>query len=341
LRESAYKYAQMLIFDQDYATAVTVYDLLLSVTEEREQSRQIMLEQSEMALKAADQPDLTDAAREALYQKAEKNFTEVLWGGMDLWFGRALTSYAQYMVLRGNRDQARRMLQSNIRLMRDMDKQLQDANIPIGESPMAGARSLLGKLYREEGEAMIAPDARRHAEALDYFERAVQYFDAEWQLMDRAKRREDAAREKAADGAPLTASTPTPERMRPYTDLRAALESMIDTFSQAGWNEAVTERARALEGKVRELFNTVREANFEPGISPNLGITIDEKFRGNVALQQGRLFLRSEDDRKKDAVQHLVRSLTEYYNVFADYAGSHWSTTAGEVVANCKRCCSN
>ncbi len=333
LRESAYKYVQMLIMDQDYLGAVAVFDLLIKVSEGRDQSRQIMLEQAEIALKAADDAALSSAARESLYGKAEKNFNEVLWGGLDLWFGRALTSYAQYMVLRGDRDGARRMLQSNIRLMRDMDKQIREAGIPIAESPMAGARTLLGQLFLNEGQSMMAPEPERQAAALSYFERALSDYAAEWQLMERAKRREDAALERAREGGAIGILTATPERMRPYQDLLVALEQFTEILSGSAWNASVAERVRALDGTTRQLFNTVRAFDFGSGISPNLGIAIDENFRGNVAVRQGLLFLRPEEARKADAVQHYVRALTEYYNVFADYAGSHWSATASEVVA--------
>ncbi len=335
LLESAYKYVQMLIHDQDYQSAVVVYDLLLDVVDKRDQSRQIMLEQAEVALKAAEETiALSEAERETLYQKAEENFTEVLWGGMDHWFGRALTAYARYMVLRGNLAEAREMLQSNIQLMEDMDEQLREANIPVSESPMAGARSLLGKLYMDEGQLMVAPDPERHDEILACFERALQAFATEWRIMERAKRREDAAREAGREPTDdsLRALTGRPERMQPYNDMVAVLEEFLATVTDVQWDLEVTERAREMESGLRELYNKVRDFDFEPGISPSLGISIDENFDGKIAISQGLELLRPEEERRADAVQLLVQSLTEYYNVFSEYAGSHWSTTAGEIV---------
>ncbi len=336
LQQSAHKYAQMLIRDRDYKGAVDVYDLLLSVTEERAQQRQVMLEQAEIALQAAERDNLEESEREALHRKAEENFTEVLWGGMDLWFGRALTAYAQFRAARGERAAARRMLQSNVRLMRDMDEQLEELDIPVAESPLAGARSLLGRLYKDEGDLMVAPASVRHVEALGHFEQALNDFSDHWTLMERAKRREDAARqraEEAGDVLPLTASRPTPERMRPYQDMISELEDFIDRLSDIPWAEETVERARELEGNVRKLYATVREYEYEPGISPELGIEMADDFRGRIELRQSALLLRPEQERRDDAVDYYLRSLSEYYGVFANYAGSHWSATAGEVVS--------
>ncbi len=336
LRLSAHKYVQMLIYDRDYKNAVDVYDLLLSVTEERAQQRQVLLEQAEIALQAVEDAGLEASEREALFNKAEHNFTEVLWGGMDLWFGRALTAYAQLKAARGDRREARRMLQSNIRLMRDMDEQLEKLDIPVAESPMAGARSLLGWLYLEEGQAVMAPEADRHLAALNHFERALQAFSTEWPLMMRAKLREDAARERAAaagEAVPLTAARATTERMRPYNDMLTALEGFIDTLRDISWAEESVERARELDDKVRELFSKVREFEFEPGVPPDSGLELGDDFSGLVELRQAALLLRPENERRSDAVNYYVRALTEYYNVFANYAGSHWSTTAGEIVS--------
>jgi TolA-binding protein len=69
-------------------------------------------------------------------------------------------------------------------------------------------------------------------------------------------------------------------------------------------------------------------------VQPDLIIGVG--FPALKDTERGLEYLAADEPRTKQAVDLYVRGLTEYYNVFAGYPGSDWSTMSGEKVSQLK-----
>jgi TolA-binding protein len=339
-RDAAYKFAQMLSARNDLRRAADLYDLVIRAADDTEIQRQARVEQAEMVLRAA--RTLTGPDRDALLAKAETNCNEVLWSGTDLWFGRGVISLAHILRARGQKDEAMRLLQSNLKVLRKLDDLMEQTGVPISESPLAGARSLLGSLFQQEADVTLARDAVRQAEALGYYGRALNEYSNVWGIVSRVAARDAAYAAKLKAGEVKVALPGTAEeRQQPFVDLSRALEKFADEIASAtgqgaGWDGSVADRANALKAGIAGLQKTVQEFSREHGVTPSADMGLGEAFRGNEYLAHGRQFLRPEAERKERGVDLYTRALQEFYNVFAGYAGSDWSTEAGEKVESLK-----
>ncbi|QHI68933.1 tetratricopeptide repeat protein [Tichowtungia aerotolerans] len=87
--------------------------------------------------------------------RALKLAEDVQLGGLDLWFGSAVVSWAQVMIGKGEWDETRTVLEGQLELL----KQLSDS-VDASVAPLAGARYWLGVCYEHAG---------RNADALTQF----------------------------------------------------------------------------------------------------------------------------------------------------------------------------
>jgi len=332
-QQAAHKFAQMLDRQGDPGSAAGVYDLLLQALGEGEMVRQIRLEQAEFLLKAARSAEGGD--RNKMLKKVEDNCRAVVWGGMDLWFGRSITALAQVDVVRGRADQAEKLLRENLPILKKLDGVLEEQGIPPSESPFAGARSLLGTLYLQEAEALLAPQARREQEALAAFEREFAELQSIWNLITRTHKRDDALVKRQDKGKDALIGTPD-ARQEPFTDIAAALEKfearLGDYAAKTAWAPGVLERAKKFAAKLRKLGTTVAEFPKDIGVTPAGEMKIEEDFASRKNVARGLTFLADEGARNHRAVEFYKKSLRQFYNVFAGYPGSDWGTEAGEKI---------
>lgn len=99
--------------------------------------------------------------------RALKLAEEVQLGGLDLWFGQAVVTWAQLMIERGEVEEAQAVLETQIELLRQIS-----ASVTPSAAPIAGARYFLGICYEQ---------ADRKAEALTQFYNVyAKYGDSEW-----------------------------------------------------------------------------------------------------------------------------------------------------------------
>jgi len=332
--EAAHKFAQMLNQEGDLRGSAGVYGLLIRSLDDAEMLRQARLEQSELLLRSARQtPGAPDVA--GLLAQAETNCNEVIWGGMDLWFGRAVTCLAELQVQRGSRDEAMRTLHGNLQMLKKLDEALEKADIPLSESPFAGARSLLGLLHVQEGDLMLAPAAAREAEALRNYALALDEAEQVWTLLLSIHRRDQALVARGNVAKHLVYGTPE-ERLQPLRDMRALLgefDQLLLTGADGGaWSAPAAAALAALKGRTEALRAALTAYPAAEGLTPSAEIALGETFEGRRQMQRGSGLLAAEAQRHDQAVTENMNALKQFYNVFAGYPGSHWSEEAGEQV---------
>ncbi len=159
--ESYYKFAQMLLFLNRDAEALTAYQDLLGLKLESEMKRQVQFETAQLMVRIAQgmKPgkELTD-----MLAKAKKSTEDLMWV-QDLWFGRGIVLLAHIEVLKGNLDAASKLVKQYMPQLRNIDSQLQQQSRETGEdlsrlSPIAECRYLMGVMMQDEVEKLLAAE---------------------------------------------------------------------------------------------------------------------------------------------------------------------------------------
>lgn len=339
-RESAYKFGQMLAMRNDPLGAAKMYDKMIPLmgVDERDQIRQVKMEQAELLLRGSrDLP--ASSERAANLKKARASCDEVVWGGMDLWFGRAVTAMAQADLIEGFHERAIQLLEKNMTIIKKADEKLSESGM-ISESPYAGARSLLGTIYKDRADILTNTREVREAEALRYLERAASQYESLWRLILRVNQR-DANQLEQAKKNKTTITLPGTSTQR--QEACAGFEKSIQQFAELlnkqeneGWTGAAAERKNKLKERVQKIIAGQTAYDKSIGASMQSDLQIGPEFAGTLDIARALEFLAPEETRTKQAVGLYVKSLSEFYNVFAGYPGSEWSTTAGEKVSQLK-----
>jgi pentatricopeptide repeat protein len=339
-RDSAYKYGQMLSMRNDPLGAAAMYDKMipLMAADERDQIRQLKMEQAEMLLRGARNMP-AGKERDALLKKARANCDEVVWGGMDLWFGRAVTGLAQANLIEGYDEKATELLEKNMVMIKKADEKLAETGM-VSESPFAGARSLLGAIFKDRADLLTNSREIREAEALRFLERAASEYEALWKLLLRVNMRdanmlEQAKKNKTTITLPGSAS----QRQEAYTGFQKSIQEYADLLSKLennGWTAPVAERKNKLKDRVQKIIDGQTAYDKMTGATVQSDLLIGPVFPGLRDIQRGLEYLAEDSVRTSQAVGLYVKALTEYYNVFAGYPGTDWSTVSGEKVTQLK-----
>jgi tetratricopeptide (TPR) repeat protein len=174
-QESAYQFGQMLEQSNDKAGAVKAYDRVLGTKPDRGTSRQLQARQADLYVQMADGAALD--VRDRNLAAAKKICEAVQWGGIDIPFGHSVITMAHIQLVLGDRAGAQKVLTSNMDILKEIDTYIKEQQLPLSESPMAGARFLLGRLYREQADGM-AKSQDQKAGAVDVYVKAlVEYYN--------------------------------------------------------------------------------------------------------------------------------------------------------------------
>jgi TolA-binding protein len=339
-RDSAYKFGQMLSMRNDPLGASKMYDKMipLMTSEERDEIRQVKQEQAELLLRAA-RTMPASPERDALLKKARANSDEVVWGGMDVWFGRAVTALAQADLIEGYDERAVQLLEKNMRMLKKADEKLAETGM-ITESPFAGARSLLGAIFRDRADVLTNTREIREAEALRFLERAAEQYEMLWKLILRVNQRDANLLEQAKKNNTTITLPGTPsQRQEAYIGYEKSIQQVVTLLSKLendGWTGTVAERKNKLKERIQKLVDGMSAYDKTTGASLQKDLQIENTFSGTLDIARALEYLAPEDVRNKQAGDLYVKALTEFYNVFAGYPGSEWSTTAGEKVTQLK-----
>ncbi len=154
--QAAFNYGALLEERGDDAAAKKVYEQALKLTDSRPVKARLA------ALLAEDDPG-----------RALKLAEEVQLGGLDLWFGSAVVTWAQIMIGSGERDEAQSVLEMQLELLKQLEQSLEAQGRPVSlVSPLAGARYLLGDCYEHSG--------KKAAALTQFYNVFAKYGDSEW-----------------------------------------------------------------------------------------------------------------------------------------------------------------
>ncbi len=154
--QAAFNYGELLEERGDDAAAKKVYEQALALAESRPVKARLA------ALLVDDDLD-----------RALKLTEEVQLGGLDLWFGQAVVTWSQLMILKEEWGEAQSVLEMQLELLKQLEESLEAQGQPVSlVSPLSGARYWLGVCYEHED---------KKAEALTQFYNVyAKYGDSEW-----------------------------------------------------------------------------------------------------------------------------------------------------------------
>ncbi len=338
-RLAAYKFAQMLLHQNDLKGSVRTYDLLIAATTDDAMLRQIRLEQAEVLLRHARQTGLEGEDLEAVVEKVKESCNAVIWGGMDLWFGRAVICLAEVEALALREDEAVRLLQTNLGMLRTLDDTLAEADIPMSESPLAGARSILGNLYEREAGMLLGDTAQREGRALLDLGRAFTEAEALWALIGRIHRQDQGIVQRSDGRTDILRGTTT-ERHAAFLEMDALLTEVEDLLRTGAEGEAWSAPAAGSHQELAARIKTLREALAayprDLGVTPSVELAFGPRFEGRDRMERARRWLGPADARRTRAVELHTLALQQFYSIFASYPDSAWSEDAGVRVEQAK-----
>jgi len=157
-RDSAYKYAQMLLLMGREEDAVEAYENVAKAKLEKHVHRQIRGETAELLVKVAARAE--GARRDKYVKKIEDIANELMWV-RDLWFGKMIVVLAHVKKIQGDVDGAVKLLddkeyRTELQYIdRELKKQAEEEGEDLTKlSPMAQARYLVGSIMHEEAERL-------------------------------------------------------------------------------------------------------------------------------------------------------------------------------------------
>jgi tetratricopeptide (TPR) repeat protein len=181
-QEAAYQYGQMLEDADDMEGAIEAYNRVLATKPEETAARKLKAEIAQKYVNLA-----INENDDRWLDEAERLCNEIQWGGLDIFFGQSIITMARVKLVKGDEAGARDFLRDNIDLLKEIDKVLKQQDALLKESPMAGARFLLGKLYQDEGENLLRKKDQQEAgiQALakslrEYYNVFAKYGESDW-----------------------------------------------------------------------------------------------------------------------------------------------------------------
>lgn len=180
--DAAYRYAQMQEFAGNVKAALQGYENVLKVNPEENVARAMMHDMAVLYIKLA----MEDAGNRSSYlQRARALCEEVMWKGIDIWFGKCTPLLAHIYLLEGNRKDAEQTILTNMDILKQVDQALRQEGVPMDESPMASVRFMLGELYKQQAEELAAAGdsgaIKQYGQALqEYYNVFAKYGGSKW-----------------------------------------------------------------------------------------------------------------------------------------------------------------
>lgn len=160
-RDSAYKYAQMLLYLGKDREALAAFRNLFKVSLEEEVERQVRADMAELMIKLL--PDVQKKEdKDKMSKEAEANVDKLLWK-QDVWFGKAIVMKAHLFLMRGDLKGAQELVENYMPQLKTIHDSLleQDRDGSLGMlrmSPMPQCRYLLAVLLMDEAMAEAKKD---------------------------------------------------------------------------------------------------------------------------------------------------------------------------------------
>lgn len=183
-QDSAYQFGQMLEMAGDKVGAIKAYGRVLTTNPDKNISRRIMAKQAELDVQVAAAGPME--RREPYLADAKKLCESIQWGGLDIWFGQSIITLAHIQMVKEDQAGAQKVIQKNLDILKEIDGFIRDQGLPMSESPMAGARFLLGDLLQQSAETLEKQNNKDEAiqtygKALgEFYNVFAKYGDSEW-----------------------------------------------------------------------------------------------------------------------------------------------------------------
>ncbi|MGD9612708.1 MAG: tetratricopeptide repeat protein [Kiritimatiellia bacterium] len=183
-RDAAYQFAQMQMMAGNYEGAAASYQRVEAVADGSEMKRSLQVSRAQALVKAAEQKSGDEKTK--LLDAAKKVCETLQWGGLDLQFVDSIVILANIELAKGNPAGAQKVLMDYMDIIKPIDDTLAQLGLPMRDSPMAGARSLLGRLKKEAADKLAGENKANEAiqaysGALgEYYNVFVKYGDSEW-----------------------------------------------------------------------------------------------------------------------------------------------------------------
>jgi outer membrane protein assembly factor BamD (BamD/ComL family) len=178
-QDAAFIFARIREEGGDWAGAASCYKLLADTSKDKGLEREMRVKEADSWIKAADATGGEE--REKALGTVEALCKQIVWGGLDIPFVKAVVIQAKAKMLRGDANGARETLQDYMATIKQVDEVIKENGLPMSESPMSGARSLLGRLLKSEAEQLEGAGDKagalaKYAEALgEYYNVFVKY----------------------------------------------------------------------------------------------------------------------------------------------------------------------
>ena len=154
--ESAYKFAQMLLFAQDLAGAVQAYRYVLLSKPEADIERTVLTEMAELLMRMGEKS--AGEPRKKCFEEAKAIAAKIQWGGVDVAFGKTVVILAHIELINGNKAGARKIITDYMEILNQIDDMLKDQPDGMRYSPMAQCRYMLGQMGEQEIRELVAAD---------------------------------------------------------------------------------------------------------------------------------------------------------------------------------------
>ncbi len=154
--ESAYRYAQMMIFSGDQAGALQAYRYVLLSKPEPAVERTIMTEIAELLLKLGEKS--SGPVRKKFFDEAKVMCQKIQWGGTDVAFGKTVVIMAHMALVNGDTEGARKIVNDYMPMLQEIDAMLKATPDGLRYSPMAECRYMLAVMGEEEIRAAVGQD---------------------------------------------------------------------------------------------------------------------------------------------------------------------------------------
>lgn len=151
--ESAYRYAQMLVFSGDLGGALQAYRYVLLSKPAAAVERTILTEMAELLLKVGEKSGGED--RKKYFDECKQICQKIQWGGTDVAFGKTVVILAHMALINGDGDGARKIVNDYLPMLQEIDTMLKEAPDGLRYSPMAECRYMLGIMGEDEIRAAV------------------------------------------------------------------------------------------------------------------------------------------------------------------------------------------
>ncbi|MEI6148871.1 MAG: tetratricopeptide repeat protein [bacterium] len=175
--ESAYRYAQMMMFAGDQAGALQAYRYVLLSKPSSAIERTILTEMAELMLKMGEKS--SGEQRTKLFDEVKQICQKIQWGGTDVAFGKTVVILAHLAQINGDVEGARKIVKDYMPMLQEIDGLLRETPDALRYSPMAECRYMLAVMGEADVRAAVEKgvDPATRAKVLEAIKETLAHYN--------------------------------------------------------------------------------------------------------------------------------------------------------------------